>query len=209
MTVFIQNKYTTIYLNIVHNALCRDSAGLFTEKHHIIPRCLGGRDTTDNLVSVTAREHYILHLLLIRMTVGQTKFKMINAAWWMCNPGKKIGRTYSIPSRLYESVRRANQERARISRQLHSHLYETDEYRAKISTSLKRIGHNHKTFLGKTHTEEAKKKISQANKGRGIGIQNSQYGTFWITNGIENKKVSKDSVIPDGWYKGRHYPQTV
>lgn len=34
------------------------------------------------------------------------------------------------------------------------------------------------------------------------GEKNGSYGTYWITNGIENKKI-KDSIIPDGWYKGR------
>lgn len=34
--------------------------------------------------------------------------------------------------------------------------------------------------------------------------KNSQYGTMWITNGRENKKIKKDvDNIPDGWYKGR------
>ena len=35
-----------------------------------------------------------------------------------------------------------------------------------------------------------------------LGEKNGSYGTYWITNGIENKKI-KDSIIPDGWYKGR------
>ncbi len=35
------------------------------------------------------------------------------------------------------------------------------------------------------------------------GSKNSQYGTMWITNGTESKKISKGSEIPEGWYKGR------
>jgi hypothetical protein len=35
------------------------------------------------------------------------------------------------------------------------------------------------------------------------GTKNSQFGTMWITNGIENKKIKKDAVIPEGWNKGR------
>jgi hypothetical protein len=36
------------------------------------------------------------------------------------------------------------------------------------------------------------------------GSKNSQFGTMWITNGIENKKIKKDlDIIPEGWYKGR------
>ena len=35
------------------------------------------------------------------------------------------------------------------------------------------------------------------------GEKNSQFGTMWITNGTENKKIDKNEPIPDGWLKGR------
>lgn len=57
------------------------------------------------------------------------------------------------------------------------------------------------TFLGKKHTEETKQKM------RGKDSQklekNSQYGSCWITNGIENRKMKNDDVIPEGWKRGR------
>lgn len=37
---------------------------LYYEKHHIVPRWLGGKDTKNNLVLLTAKEHYVAHLLL-------------------------------------------------------------------------------------------------------------------------------------------------
>ena len=61
---------------------------------------------------------------------------------------------------------------------------------------------NPKTFLGKKHTEETKKRIGLKNASN-TGNKNSQYGSMWITNGILNKKISKDEVIPDGWKRGR------
>ena len=39
--------------------------------------------------------------------------------------------------------------------------------------------------------------------GKGCGKNNSQYGTVWITNGTENKKIKKNTEIPNGWYLGR------
>lgn len=62
---------------------------------------------------------------------------------------------------------------------------------------------NLKTFLGKTHTDETKQKMSMAKKGKATGNENSQYGSMWITNGTANQKIKKDSSIPEGWYKGR------
>lgn len=53
------------------------------------------------------------------------------------------------------------------------------------------------------HSEEAKAKISKANRIAAAGQGNSQYGTLWITNGTINKKQKIVDVIPEGWYKGR------
>lgn len=37
------------------------------ERHHVIPKCLGGSNSKDNLVELTAREHFICHWLLHRI----------------------------------------------------------------------------------------------------------------------------------------------
>lgn len=60
-------------------------------------------------------------------------------------------------------------------------------------------------FTGKKHTKETKKKIGKANSIKQIGSNNSQYGTVWITNGIENKKIKKENLhqIPSDWKLGR------
>ena len=58
-------------------------------------------------------------------------------------------------------------------------------------------------FKDKIHSEETKKLMSESSKGTGIGETNSQYGTCWITNDIEDKKLKKDGLIPEGWKLGR------
>jgi hypothetical protein len=60
-------------------------------------------------------------------------------------------------------------------------------------------------FFGKKHSEKTKKLMSykhQQNKDQ-QKEKNSQFGTCWITNGKENKKIKKGGVIPDGWKLGR------
>lgn len=60
------------------------------------------------------------------------------------------------------------------------------------------------TFGGKFHTTETKNLISAKAKDRLSDPQkNSQFGTVWITNGIENRKIKKDSKIPEQWRLGR------
>ncbi len=58
-------------------------------------------------------------------------------------------------------------------------------------------------WTGKRHSVETILKFRESRKGTGFGSENSQFGTIWITNGKENKKIKKDNVIPDGWNRGR------
>lgn len=88
-----------------------------------------------------------------------------------------------------------------------------EEYRkewvGKISKSVKEFygdTRNGICFYDRTgimHTDEIKKQISETKKGTGTGETNSQYGTCWITNGIENKKIKKSDLIPEDWRLGR------
>ena len=61
------------------------------------------------------------------------------------------------------------------------------------------------TFLGKTHTEETKKKIGAKNAIHQKGELNSQYGSFWAHNilTLENKKFSKDTTLTNEWSLGK------
>lgn len=53
-------------------------------------------------------------------------------------------------------------------------------------------------FKGKTHSEATRQKMR---KTKNQGDENSQFGTFWITDGVSNKKCRGD--IPPGWNRGR------
>ena len=56
-------------------------------------------------------------------------------------------------------------------------------------------------WTGRKHKLESIEKMKEVKKGQGKGSTNSQFGTFWITDGKITKKT--DSQIPEGWYKGR------
>ena len=61
--MFKNNKYKSWHDAIINKALNRKIKG-YLEKHHILPRSLGGSDNKDNLVELTAKEHFIVHMLL-------------------------------------------------------------------------------------------------------------------------------------------------
>lgn len=58
-------------------------------------------------------------------------------------------------------------------------------------------------WSGKKHRDSSKEKIGKSNSIKQKGSFNSQFGTCWITNGKENKKINKRNLIPDGWKYGR------
>jgi len=86
--IFIDNKYTRTYYRIINAALTRSlPTDAYVERHHIVPQSfyksrsktgwlLGDYNSKKNLVSLTAREHFICHVLLSKMTTGAGYFKM-------------------------------------------------------------------------------------------------------------------------------------
>jgi len=136
------NKYKQWYTNITERAKNRylDS---YTESHHIVPRSLGGGDGADNLVNLTAREHFVCHWLLVKMTTGQEHHKMLNALRMM-RAEKQGQHRYNtkITARVYENIKQ--------------------EYAKLQSETFKGKGNG---FYGKTHTPEAREKIRQKNLG--------------------------------------------
>lgn len=87
--VFSNEKYTTWYYKVIHKAESENriwKAGKY-HRHHILPSSLGGVDDKDNVVLLTPREHYICHLLLMKMTHGEHRVKMV-CAFYRFSPGK-------------------------------------------------------------------------------------------------------------------------
>jgi hypothetical protein len=102
--MYLTNKYSRWYYNIIKRAQTR-TITTYTEKHHIIPQSLGGNNDSDNLVRLTAREHFICHLLLTKMTTGTNKSKMSQAAWMMASVAGKGQHRYKVNNRTYEKLR--------------------------------------------------------------------------------------------------------
>lgn len=125
--IFIDNKYTRIYYSIISNAqnriLPKDT---YTEQHHIIPSSLGGSNDKTNLVKLTAREHFICHWLLTKMTTDKCQQKMIHAVAMMNTANSKQLRYRSnITSKIYEKYK------------ILSSLIKKKEYKGRIRNNTK------------------------------------------------------------------------
>ena len=74
-------NYLKHYNILINKSKNRTLQG-YIERHHIIPKCLGGNDDTDNIAFLTAREHFIAHLLLLKIYPNQ--YGLIKAVNIMC-----------------------------------------------------------------------------------------------------------------------------
>ncbi len=140
--------YSKIYNDLIESAKLRPNLPLlngYTEKHHIIPRSMGGSDSKDNIVSLTAREHFVAHWLLWRIHRNK---EMACAFSMMAN--SKNNESY-FSSKGYEIARKAF-----IKTQIGSK--HTEQTRRKISLA-------HKGKKQKRHSEETKRKMSESHKG--------------------------------------------
>lgn len=79
--------YNAIYNRLIARAKERCGVKGYSELHHIVPRCMKGANSTDNLVELTPEEHVIAHLLLTRIYPHNSK--LIYAANMMANRNNK------------------------------------------------------------------------------------------------------------------------
>jgi hypothetical protein len=91
-------NYSTVYDRLVQRAQDRVLSSGF-ERHHIVPKSLGGPNCRSNIVKLTIREHFVAHKLLTRMHSGQAQKKMWFAYYRLCN------RHQNTNSRLYEQAK--------------------------------------------------------------------------------------------------------
>ena len=98
--------YKFVYNCIISKAKNRTELSEYYEKHHILPKSLGGSNDETNLVKLTAREHFICHWLLVKMYEKGSveRKKMLFAFWRMKSNPDDNGKRY-INSRAYETFR--------------------------------------------------------------------------------------------------------
>ena len=104
------SKYIKWYNNLIESRKTRLlPADIYTEKHHIIPRSLGGDDSDNNLIRLLPREHFIAHLLLAKIYTGQNGMKMVHALRRMLTG--HTNERYIPNSRVYQIIRTLSMEK--------------------------------------------------------------------------------------------------
>lgn len=242
------NKYSKTYYSLIEKAKQRGwKKAKGRERHHIIPQSLGGTDEKDNLVYITPREHFICHWLLIKMTEGDERGKMLYALQGMKAENKFQNRYHTkITARVYEKYRLEHAEnhsknmkgrpawnkgRKLEGEELEEHRERTRN--RKIDPIKQALGQQKRIekIKGQKRSEETKKLMSLAAKGKSKGPQSDEHklaislggkgikkkeghgsnvakaniGCISINKDNTEKKVKKDvlqSYLDDGWQLG-------
>ena len=142
-------NYTLHYNRLVERARRRELTG-YVERHHIIPRCLGGGDEPDNIARLTAEEHFVAHQLLVKMHPGN--HRLVWALSAMTHSTKRMRRP---PNKRYGWLRRRFAE---TMRERYAGKPLSAEHRAKLSEAAK-------TRSRAPHSAEARANMSAAAKG--------------------------------------------
>lgn len=170
------------YDQLIESRRCRglDKTKLigYYERHHIIPKCLGGLDQEDNYVLLTCREHIIAHLLLYRLY--SDNLKIVRAALLMTMKDNK-----KISTRLAAELR---EKYGRLQILNFKNIKESSidgyalskETREKMSKSRK----------GLPVSLETRNKISESEKGKFVSLETRQKLSNSYNVSERRKKIS-------------------
>ena len=165
-------------------------------------------------VLLTAKEHFICHLLLCRMTTGIDKHKMINALIKMAfsksdGQHRYTSRSFSLVSKfiaeknseMFKGKPKSEQTRNKLKGRSGKWI-RTEKHRKAMSERRKGMHLADKNpFFGKKHSEETKKRWSEKRKGK---VTRGSTGMKWYNDGIKATMQFENEVDRTIWkYEGK------
>ena len=159
-------KYIRLYERLIKRcqSMTKEELSVYCEVHHIKPKCLGGTNIKTNLVKMPVRYHLISHLVLINIYPNNKKLHYA------------VHRMFFNKKETVQSIVKKH-----ISSRTIAHLKEDN--------IKNRSGKNHPLY-GKPRSEETKRKLSLANKGRKVSEEVKQK----ISAAIKGRKLSKEHI---------------
>ena len=211
------------YVNYVKGLNRFKGDGNYYENHHIKPRSLGGDNSKENMVLLTAREHFLAHYLLCKFTKGVDKKKMVWAFHRLCysDSSRHVRKesNFKMSSRFYEYLRKEfikifedENYRKRCSERSKDRVWINNGTISKmvknfeLENFLKEGWHigriMNKSNLGKyEYSEEARKR-----KALKLSIRGKN--SIWVHNDLEDRMIQKDQLkefLDEGYLEGRSH----
>lgn len=167
------NKYRRWYTQLMRRATNRQLAGYY-ERHHILPRAMGGTNDHANLVQLTYREHFLAHWLLTKFTTGAARIRMCNAMFRMTNQTKRHKRITT--SWQYT-----------IAKNIHTRNMQRPEVRRKIGLRMSKFLQGNTHLLGHKHSAKSRAKMSAKLKGNKHALGHKHSAAWRKANRIRLK----------------------
>ena len=184
----------------------------YHERHHILPKCMGGGNEEENLIDLFAREHFIAHKLLVQENPGNKS--LAYAYSMMAFPKNTNQERYELSPEEYEEARKLlsntpkSEEHKRkigesnkgkiVSEESRQKMREakhniSDETRNKMSEAAKVrfLTPENNPMFGKHHSKESKEKMSESRKGNYTGSKNPMYGRPWCDENTPQEKIDE------------------
>lgn len=151
----------------------------YHERHHIVPKCMGGTNDEDNLIDLFAREHFEAHRLL---ALENPDVKGLTYAWWAMSvqTNQYTGERYRITPEEYEEVKKIFSKIVSERTSGNKNYFYGINYR----------GENHPNY-GKPMTDTQKEKIRKSLTGKYSKKEHPNYGK---PLSIERKKKISESL---------------
>lgn len=226
-------NYSKIYDALICKAKNRQDKVIYGEVHHIIPRCLGGNGSKDNLVLLTYREHFIAHLLLVKMYPNNTRlyfaFNCFSAKQRTV-PFHNVSRELpKFSGRMFEKMKQEAKNRMLIDKEWRRNcsLHAIDTIWINNGEKNKRVKKDQiqfylnkgwmrgRTYHKRKNNPEMYKKISTLLKGRKVEEEQIRkvkewqkaHPRCWISKNKESKQIyleELENCLKEGWTRGRN-----
>lgn len=149
-----QNKYSKYYTNLIGKARTENVNLKLCEKHHIKPKCLGGSNSSTNLVKMTPRQHFIAHMFLNRI---YPEHEGLHTALFLMSSRSKVN------SRLYEMLKLNWMSKMKAKEPFFKGKEHSKESKELMRDS--KLGSKNHNY-GKPRSNATKLKIAKSNKGK-------------------------------------------
>jgi len=165
-------NYQRIYDQLMDRARTRKLEG-YSEKHHLLPRCIGGNDEPENLRRLTAREHFVAHELLVKLypdnydlkyAVGKMshnrRYNSRKIDWVRRLHSEAISHNMKGKPSTFKGKKHTEEAKAEQSRKAYLRPPPSSETRKKLSIASSKQKETGGPNLGRTFTDETKKRQS-------------------------------------------------
>lgn len=187
----------------------------YHERHHIVPKCMGGTDDEGNLIDLFAREHFVAHKLLAEE--NESNHKLVAAWWRMCNWQDHNKEFYEPTPEEYEAARIAFREAH--SKAMSGENHPNYGKKGVLSTNWgKHFSEEHRRKIGegnkgKIVSQESRERMSQAQKGKRRSEESCQQQSkiakrLWEDEEYRTKQIERMTGENNPFYGKTHTEET-